>query len=142
MKFHLSEFRSWGSTAAQTDVEIQCSLLGSFTKVFVFFNWHYMNFEKFLECKQAPRVPWNMTCKGAALTLIRGFAGLYLLGLPHARGFLQLFQAKSTGTSPGISCEVELFNILPRLLLPLTLDQCLLFPLHRDLSTSLPSHQP
>lgn len=43
-------------------------------------------------------VPQNMMCTGAALILIRRFVDLCLSGLPHASGFHQLCQEKSTGS--------------------------------------------
>ena len=84
---------------------------------------------------EATWVPWNMSCKGAALTLIQGFADLRLsvffslsslhLWLPpvspgkadrippHIAVRANLFLAEMTGTWPWFSCEVQHIILLP-----------------------------
>ena len=81
--------------------------------------------------RDATQPPWDITCKGPILTLIRGFADipLSLLWLPPVMPVeahrttarlpvsVSLFLAELTRTQPRISCEVQLVDILPCLVL-------------------------
>ena len=79
-------------------------------------------------------LPLNITCKEVELTVLQGFVDLFLhygFLVPRKVGRISTcvkvrFLAEVTGTQPGNSCEVQDVVILPRFVLTLALNLCLL----------------